>query len=298
MIIRNILIRFFYCITFIVIPAVTSSAQTPLTQKCGFVAAGKLKIYYCEQGKGPAIIFLHAGFLDSHQWDQQIASLSKTYRVITLDLPGHGQTLGADTSIRIAEVINRVMVQLQVARASLVGMSLGATCAVDFALTYPGKTSRLLLCSPGLNGWQDVMKMDSMSKRLFIRSDTFFDTKDPEAITSNYVHFWLDGPFRNTALVDSSVRRYVYSTAIAKIRKSATSGPVFARKKAAKRVQLIRKPVTIIYGNLDIPFIMHVSEYLNKKIKGSQLRVINGTAHFFSLEKPVLFEQYLKAWIK
>jgi 3-oxoadipate enol-lactonase len=276
----------------------SSFAQIPGIQKCGLVPAGKLRVYYCEKGKGPAIIFLHAGFLDSHQWDQQLTSLSKTNRVIVMDLPGHGQTIGIDTSIRIAEIINRLMIQLNVSKISLVGMSLGATCAVDFALAYPGKTSKLLLCSPGLNGWQDVMKMDSLSKRLFIRSDTFFDTKEPEPVTENYVHFWLDGPFRKSAPVDSSVRGYVYRTAFAKIQKGAGSGPVFDRKKAAKRVQLIRKPVTIIYGNLDIPFIMHVSKYLNKKIKGSQLRVIDGTAHFFSLEKPALFEQYLKEWIK
>jgi 3-oxoadipate enol-lactonase len=298
MIIQNSTVRLYLNIFLIVVCCTAVFGQTPNTQKCGFVTAGKLKVYYCEAGKGPAVIFLHAGFLDRHQWDRSLAFLSKTNRVIAIDLPGHGQTIGTDTSIRIAEVINRVMVQLNISRVSLVGMSLGATCAVDFALAYPGKTSKLLLCSPGLSGWQDVLKMDSLSKRLFIRSDTFFDTKEPEPITENYVHFWLDGPFRKAAPIDSSVRGYVYRTAFAKVQKSAGSGPVFDRRKAAKRVQLIRKPVTIIYGNLDIPFIMYVSKFLNKKIKGSQLRVIDGTAHFFSLEKPVLFEQYLREWIK
>lgn len=298
MTIQNFTVRFCLDIFFFIFCCITSFAQTPDAQKCAFVAAGVLRVYYCEKGNGPAVIFLHAGFLDRHQWDQQVTSLSKTNRVIAIDLPGHGQTIGTDTSIRIAEVINRVMIQLNISKAALVGMSLGATCAIDFALAYPGKTSRLLLCSPGLNGWQDVMKMDSLSKRLFVRSDTFFDTKDPVPVTENYVHFWLDGPFRKAAPVDSSVRGYVYRTALAKVQKGARFGPIFDRKKAAKRVQLIRKPVTIMYGSMDIPFTMHVSNYLNKKIKGSQLRVISGTGHLFSLEKPVLFEQYLKAWIK
>jgi pimeloyl-ACP methyl ester carboxylesterase len=298
MLIQNFTTRFYLNTLFIIVCCIASFAQTPDVQKCGYASAGKLRVYYCEKGKGPAVIFLHAGFLDRHQWDQQLSSLSGTNRVIVMDLPGHGQTIGSDNSIRIAEVINRLMMQLKISSASLVGMSLGATCAVDFALAYPGKTARLLLCSPGLNGWQDVMKMDSVSKRLFIRSDTFFDTKESEPITDNYVHFWLDGPFRKTAPVDSSVRGYVYRTALTKIQKSAGYGPVFDRKKAAKRVQLIRKPVTIIYGSLDIPFTMHISKYLNKTIKGSQLRVIDGVGHLFSLEKPVLFEQYLRAWIK
>ncbi|MES2330379.1 MAG: alpha/beta hydrolase [Bacteroidota bacterium] len=283
---------------FFLICCLSSFGQSVALQECGFVSAGKLKIYYCEQGKGPAVVFLHAGFLDMHQWDLQVAALSKTRRVITLDLPGHGQSIGNDTSIRIAEVINRVLIHLKISSASFVGMSLGASCAVDFALAHPEKTSRLLLCSPGLNGWEDVMKMDSLSKRVYIRSDIFVDTHEPEQITENYVHFWLDGPYRKIAPVDSSVRKYVYTTAIAKVHKGAVAGPSFDRKKAAKRVQLIRKPVTIIYGSLDIPFIVNLSKYLNKKIKGSQLRVIDGAAHLFTLEKPVVFEQYLKSWGK
>jgi len=38
-------------------------------------------------------------------------------------------------------------------------MSLGASCVLDFAIAYPEKISRLVLCSPGMNGWQDVMRL-------------------------------------------------------------------------------------------------------------------------------------------
>ncbi len=267
-------------------------------QKCGLIAAGKIKIYYCEQGRGPAIIFLHAGFLDMHQWDRQVKWLAKDHRVITMDLPGHGHSIGTDTAIRIADVINRVMKTLKVERASLVGMSLGASCALDFAIAYPGKISRLLLCSPGLNGWQDVMRLDTLSRRLFIRADNFADTHDPELITENFIHLWLDGPFRIAAHVDSATRNYIFTTAITKIRKGGSAGPVFDRKKAAKRAHLVHKPVMILYGNLDIPFIIEVSRYLHEHIKGSQLHVIGGTAHLFSFEKPELLDQYLREWLK
>ncbi|MDB5210928.1 MAG: alpha/beta hydrolase fold family protein, partial [Sediminibacterium sp.] len=139
------------CLYAILFPfcCLSSFGQSAELQKCGFISAGKLKIYYCEKGKGPAIVFLHAGFLDMHQWDKQVTILSKTRHVITLDLPGHGQSIGNDTSIRIAEVINRVLINLKISSASFVGMSLGASCAIDFALAHPEKTTRLLLCSPG-----------------------------------------------------------------------------------------------------------------------------------------------------
>jgi hypothetical protein len=50
-------------------------------------------------------------------------------------------------------------------------MSLGATCAVDFALGVSWENIEALTLLTGMNGWQDVMKMDSLSKRLFIRSE-------------------------------------------------------------------------------------------------------------------------------
>jgi hypothetical protein len=77
MAIQNFTTRFCLNISSSLFAVSTSFAQTPDTQKCGFVPAGKLRVYYCEKGKGPAVIFLHAGFLDRHQWDQSLASYPK-----------------------------------------------------------------------------------------------------------------------------------------------------------------------------------------------------------------------------
>ncbi|TAF85190.1 MAG: alpha/beta fold hydrolase, partial [Flavobacteriia bacterium] len=50
------------------------------------------KISYTEQGKGTAVVLLH-GFLENQSmWDELIPELSKKYRIITIDLFGHGQT--------------------------------------------------------------------------------------------------------------------------------------------------------------------------------------------------------------
>jgi len=65
-----------------------------------------------------------------------------------MDMPGHGQSTGIDSTLKIGEVINRVMNRLKITTASIVGMSLGSACAIDFALAHPEKTTRLLLCSP------------------------------------------------------------------------------------------------------------------------------------------------------
>jgi 3-oxoadipate enol-lactonase len=285
---------FVFCITC----ARQSVAQAGITKTCGYFSAGKLKIYYCDQGKGPAIVLIHPGFLDMHVWDRQVDSLAKDHRVIAMDLPGHGQSVGMDTSIRIAEVLNRLMRSLNVRVASFAGISLGASCLIDFAIAHPEKVLKLVLCSPGINGWEEVMKSDTLSKRVYVRPDTFFNTNAPDLVTENFVHYWLDGPYRDAAPVDAAVRGYVFNTAADKIKRRAVTGPVFDKRKAAKRVSLIRNPVLILYGSLDIPFIGQVSNYLHKKIKNSQVQMVNGAAHLFVLEKPSITLQYLENWFR
>lgn len=264
---------------------------------CGHISTGKQKIYYCEQGVGSPVILIHPGFLDMRIWDKQVDSLAQHHRVIRIDLPGHGQSVGVDTSLRIAEVIRQVMQSRKITAASLVGISLGASCVVDFAIAHPEMVSRIVLCSPGLVGWEDVMKQDSISKRVVVRPDTYFNTRNQEMVTENYVHYWLDGPYRETANTDAATRGYLYQTALDKLKRANASRVMFDKRKQAKRARLIKKPVLILYGSLDIPFTAKVSSYLVKQIKGAEIHAVNG-AHFFMLEEPAVFCQYLTRWLK
>jgi pimeloyl-ACP methyl ester carboxylesterase len=111
-----------------------AAAQT--AKHTGYIPAGNLKLYYEIDGSGPTLIFVHAGYLDTHCWDKQAVYFDKHYKVIRIDLPGHGHTKGIDTTILIADVLRIMMDNLHIKKASFVGESLGASCIVDFALTY------------------------------------------------------------------------------------------------------------------------------------------------------------------
>lgn len=264
---------------------------------CGYVTVGKLSVYYCEQGKGSPVVLVHAGFLDRHEWDKQVAALAAGHRVITIDLPGHGRSFGVDTTINIGEVLRRTMRKLNVAAASFVGISLGASCLIDFALAHPEMVSRLVLCSPGVTGWQGVIRLDTLSRRLLLRTDMYADTHDAGLITENFLHVWLDGPFRSIAPVDSSVRNYVSRAVYDRVSTKKGSGPVFGKRTAAKRLKQIRKPTLILYGTLDIPFVTETSKYIHAAIRGSQLRSLNA-AHLVNLESPELVTRYIADWVR
>jgi len=85
-------------------------------------------ISYTDQGKGTAIVLLH-GFLENKKmWDAFIPEWSKKFRIITIDLLGHGETgcMGYVHSMENnADVVHEVLAELRLRKAILVGHSMG-----------------------------------------------------------------------------------------------------------------------------------------------------------------------------
>ncbi|HEX8577371.1 MAG TPA: alpha/beta hydrolase [Flavobacterium sp.] len=106
------------------------------------------QIAYSDTGKGTAVVLLH-GFLENRcMWDTYIAELIKKYRVISIDLLGHGGSgcLGyIHTMEDNADVVNEVLSILKIRKAILAGHSMGGYVALAFAELYPEKTKGLIL---------------------------------------------------------------------------------------------------------------------------------------------------------
>ncbi len=100
----------------------------------------------------PAVIFLHGFGASLHTWEPWATTLGKDLRVIRIDLPGSGLSLpdptGDYTDKRSLQIINALMDKLGLARASLVGNSIGGRIAWTFAGTYPARIDKLVLVSP------------------------------------------------------------------------------------------------------------------------------------------------------
>jgi pimeloyl-ACP methyl ester carboxylesterase len=264
----------------------------------GFIPAGHLRIHYLEQGRGPALVFLHAGYQDAHMWQQQQDYFAKNYRTIAIDLPGQGATTGIDTTILIEDALHIVFDSLHIDKANLVGLSVGSSCALDFALAYPGRINRLVLVSAGLPGSPDVVPMDSLSKKLFNRIDTVFQTKNDTAIAAAFTHLWCDGPFRQPQKTQKAARAYVLKTTLAQVTHNTTYWPRFNPNPAARRLQTLQPKLLIIDGALDVPYILTIGHYIHDHIPGSRLIILPGVAHMINLEQPQKFDQLLTDFLQ
>jgi pimeloyl-ACP methyl ester carboxylesterase len=105
-------------------------------------------IAFTDTGKGTAIVLLH-GFLENQSmWNALVPVLSQKYRVITIDLLGHGQTepMGyLQTMEDNADAVHEVLSSLRLRKAVFIGHSMGGYVALAYAELYPESVKGLVL---------------------------------------------------------------------------------------------------------------------------------------------------------
>lgn len=100
----------------------------------------KKTISYAEAGEGKVIVLLH-GFTESMKiWNSFVNKLSGKYRVITIDLPGHGRSARLDkiqTMEMMADTVHAVLKKAKVSKCIMIGHSMGGYVTLSFAAKYP-----------------------------------------------------------------------------------------------------------------------------------------------------------------
>ena len=129
-------------------------APTYLRSPSDFVEVAGLRLHLRDDGPkdAPAVIFLHGFGASLHTWEPWATSLAGSLRVIRIDLPGFGLT-GPDPTgdygdERSVAVLTALMDKLDVAKASIVGNSIGGRIAWKFAAAQPTRVDKLVLISP------------------------------------------------------------------------------------------------------------------------------------------------------
>ncbi len=118
-----------------------------------FFAGSQARISYWEWGdpEGQPILLIHATGFHARVWDETVARLPKSFRIIAVDLRGHGQSekkgLLLDWSL-VATDIGDLVDHLALTNVIGVGHSMGGHCLTQVALAHPDMFARLLLVDP------------------------------------------------------------------------------------------------------------------------------------------------------
>ena len=124
-----------------------------------------------------AIIFIHPAFGDHTCFDTQL-DYFKDYKVITIDLIGHGVSIGKGKLEDTAEYIKKIMEAEQLNKINLVGVSIGAVLVQDFANEYPNLVSSLT-CIGGydINNFTKELQKDTGSNQKKMMFKAMFSIK-------------------------------------------------------------------------------------------------------------------------
>ena len=138
--------------------AVSAQAQKPAT---GYAPVNGLKMYYeiHGSGSGEPLVLLHGSYMTiSNNWTGWIGDLSKTRKVIAVEMQGHGRTadINRDFSYEnLADDIAAMLDDLTIKQADLLGYSMGGGVAMQVAIRHPAKVRKVVSISAVFryDGW-------------------------------------------------------------------------------------------------------------------------------------------------
>jgi pimeloyl-ACP methyl ester carboxylesterase len=139
-----------------VLSSAGASAQEPVT---GYAPVNGLKMYYEIHGKGEPVVLLHGSFMTiTNNWQDMIAALSKSRKVIAVEMQGHGRTadIKRDFSYEnLADDIAAMLDYLNIEKADVIGYSMGGSVAMQVAIRHPDNVRKVVSISAVFrhDGW-------------------------------------------------------------------------------------------------------------------------------------------------
>ena len=245
-----------------------------------------VELAYDEAGSGPPLLLLHAGIADRRMWDDVLPLLSERFRVIRPDLRGYGETPLPDGPFVYAADAAELLRALGIARAHVVGVSMGGSVAVDLALAHPELVDHLVLVGAGLPGWEfgDAMNTyDEAETAALERGDL------DEASWLN-VRFWLDGATRGEDALDPTLRQRVFGMTrlgFSWENEKAEGGWLVADRRS--RMGEITASTLVLVGELDQPDFVDIADAIAALIPGARVQRLAGVAHLPPMEEPAGF---------
>jgi len=159
----NSLLKSILPIVVIMLAASQSIGQQIKPSASGYAPVNGIKVYYEVYGEGMPIVLLHGAFYTiDMNWSGLIPELSKTRKVIAIEMQGHGHTPYSDRELSITTLANdveKVMDYLKIDSADVAGYSMGGSVAFQFAVQSPERLRKLVIISSTYktSGWLPVV---------------------------------------------------------------------------------------------------------------------------------------------
>lgn len=271
-------------------------------ERAHYVETAQARIHYRDEGPrdAPVLLLIHGSNSSLHTWEATVEKLNSRYRLISLDLPGHGLT-GANTNRdysakAMIAAATAVLDDAKVDKAIWVGNSMGGWVAWRAGLDAPDRVNGLVLVDASgavanppvqpylgarlAQSWIGRQLLPIITPRTIIRSSLEANYADPKLL--------------NDAVID----RYWELARFPGNRKATADRAITNRETARwNDIGKLKVPVLIIWGRKDRTIPWQHGAAFERAIAGSKFHIIEDAGHLPMEERPDQFAAILQQWL-
>jgi pimeloyl-ACP methyl ester carboxylesterase len=243
-----------------------------------------MTVHSSSVGAGPTIVFVHGWTCDSSSWTGQVPAFAADYRVVTLDLPGHGRSEspqdGELSMDLFARAVEAVRAEAGAERIVLVGHSMGAPVIRQYAHLYPQRVAGLV----AVDGPLDLRTFGDLPPGF------------PPPLTGPEGRTAREGMIRSMFIAETPVplQEKILAMMLAAPEATAVGAMTAMFDPVIRWTDVIDAPALSVYaGTANVPDAAATTE-LYPKHEATQMA---GTGHFLMMEKPAEFNRVLAEFL-
>jgi 3-oxoadipate enol-lactonase/4-carboxymuconolactone decarboxylase len=253
------------------------------------IRANGIELFYELSGPegAPVIVFSNSLGTTLAMWDAQAAALSDRFRCLRYDTRGHGRSQVVDAAFTIDDLaadLAGLLDALGIARAHVVGLSLGGMTGQVLAVTRPDKIDRLVLCAtsahmPPANLWQeraDIVRRTGMA-----------------AVADGVIGRWFTPESQGAAGAARTREGLLAIAPVGYARACEAIGAMDLRG----RIGAITVPTLVVAGAEDPATPVSMAEDICALVPGAVLAVVPRAAHLIAVEQPDALTGHIAAFL-
>jgi pimeloyl-ACP methyl ester carboxylesterase len=247
---------------------------------------------YDVEGDGLPIVFIHQVATDRRLWHHQRLALHRRYRMVTVDILGHGEVAWPPQEFsleRAAGHVQRLLMELQIGSAFVVGVSMGAAVAMRMALNAPLSVRGLILISPWIHASEHTR---SLVDRLF----RLAEAGDMATHTELFLRYVLPTTYLERHTPETERLRALAMEQDAKA-VAYTWAACLASNLAGKLAE-IQAPALVIAGMNDLFTPPYLARAVAEGLPEVELEIWEETGHFPFMEDPERFNRRLETFVR
>ena len=262
-------------------------------------AVNGISLYYEVKGRGSPLVLVHGFACGLRMWDPQVAAFSATNRVVTYDVRGHGLSdapaeAAAYSQATSVEDLRGLLGHLRIRRAVVGGLSMGGNIALNLALAYPERVSRLVIADTGAgsagtaewiagaHAYAEILDRQGM--------EAFADAASQNPLFARRI---ARGPeaarFIRSCLMTNRARGVAHTA-----REVLAKRPTIYSLEGQLRA--LRVPTLLIVGEHDEP-CLEVHRFMADTIPGARHVLLRGVGHLTNLEAPAAFNAAVRRFL-